>query len=160
MTRALISVSDDGFTYISLNGATSRYSDTGQAIAYLGDYARETATALSVTIDDGAKKTEVSIDENGKLASSSARAGSGAGAESDAEATDSADRADQRTDAEATASAAGTQPSAASGSSQTADPSESTEQPTPAESSDGRFFGRQRILGRCRWCRRGGRRFG
>ena len=137
MTRALISVSDDGFTYISLNGATSRYSDTGQAIAYLGDYARETATALSVTIDDGAKKTEVSIDENGKLASSSARAGSGAGAESDAEATDSADRADQRTDAEATASAAGTQPSAASGSSQTADPSESTEQPTPAESSDG-----------------------
>lgn len=137
MTRALISVSDDGFTYISLNGATSRYSDTGQAIAYLGDYARETATALSVTIDDGAKKTEVSIDENGKLASSSARAGSGASAESDAEATDSADRADQRTDAEATASAAGTQPSAASGSSQTADPSESTEQPTPAESSDG-----------------------
>src|SRR5699024_3296176 len=112
-------------------------SDTGQAIAYLGDYARETATALSVTIDDGAKKTEVSIDENGKLASSSARAGSGASAESDAEATDSADRADQRTDAEATASAAGTQPSAASGSSQTADPSESTEQPTPAESSDG-----------------------
>src|SRR5690625_5387810 len=70
MTRALISVSDDGFTYISLNGATSRYSDTGQAIAYLGDYARETATALSVTIDDGAKKTEVSIDENGKLARS------------------------------------------------------------------------------------------
>lgn len=137
MTRALISVSDDGFTYISLNGATSRYSDTGQAIAYLGDYARETATALSVTIDDGAKKTEVSIDENGKLASSSARAGSGASAESDAEATDSADRADQRTDAEATASAAGTQSSAASGSSQTADPSESTEQPTPAESSDG-----------------------
>ena len=137
MTRALISVSDDGFTYISLNGATSRYSDTGQAIAYLGDYARETATALSVTIDDGAKKTEVSIDENGKLASSSARAGSGASAESDAEATDSADRANQRTDAEATASAAGTQPSAASGSSQTADPSESTEQPTPAESSDG-----------------------
>src|SRR5690625_1969591 len=137
MTRALISVSDDGFTYISLNGATSRYSDTGQAIAYLGDYARETATALSVTIDDGVKKAEVSIDENGKLASSSARAGSGASAESDAEATDSADRADQRTDAEATASAAGTQPSAASGSSQTADPSESTEQPTPAESSDG-----------------------
>jgi hypothetical protein len=137
MTRALISVSDDGFIYISLNGATSRYSDTGQAIAYLGDYARETATALSVTIDNGAKKTEVSIDENGKLASSSARAGSGASAESDAEATDSADRADQRTDAEATASAAGTQPSAASGSSQTADPSESTEQPTPAESSDG-----------------------
>src|SRR5699024_8329969 len=137
MTRALISVSDDGFTYISLNGATSRYSDTGQAIAYLGDYARETATALSVTIDDGAKKTEVSIDENGKLASSSARAGSGAGAESDAEATDSADRADQRTDAEATASAAGTQPRAAAGSSQTADSPESTEQPTPAESSDG-----------------------
>ncbi|UVI34993.1 hypothetical protein [Brevibacterium spongiae] len=69
MTRALISVSDDGFTYISLNGATSRYSDTGQAISYLGDYARETATPLTVTIDDGEKKTDISIDAQGKVGS-------------------------------------------------------------------------------------------
>src|SRR5699024_4128665 len=122
MTRALISVSDDGFTYISLTGATSRYSDTGQAIAYLGDYTRETATALTLSIDDDAKKIAVSIDEYGKLASRSAPAGSGASAASDAEATDSAAGAVQRTAAEATASAAVTQPSAASGSSQTADP--------------------------------------
>ncbi|KAB1949828.1 hypothetical protein [Brevibacterium linens] len=67
MPRALISVSDDGFTYITLNGATSRYSDTGQAISYLGDYAQETATPLAVTIDDGSKKTEIGIDENGKV---------------------------------------------------------------------------------------------
>lgn len=67
MPRALISVSDDGFTYTTLNGATSRYSDTGQAISYLGDYAKETATALTVTIDDGTKTTEIGIDENGRV---------------------------------------------------------------------------------------------
>ncbi len=67
MPRALISVSDDGFTYTTLNGATSRYSDTGQAISFLGDYAKETATPLTVTIDDGTKKTEIGIDENGKV---------------------------------------------------------------------------------------------
>ena len=67
MPRALISVSDDGFTYTTLNGATSRYSDTGQAISYLSDYAKETATPLTVTIDDGSKKTEIGIDENGKV---------------------------------------------------------------------------------------------
>lgn len=69
MTRALISVSSDGFTYLSLNGATSRYSDSGQAITYLGDYARETATPVSVTIDDGNQGAEVYIDEAGKLGS-------------------------------------------------------------------------------------------
>ena len=67
MPRALISVSDDGFTYTTLNGATSRYSDTGQAITYLGDYAKETATPLTVTIDDGTKTTEIGIDENGRV---------------------------------------------------------------------------------------------
>ncbi|SDS36952.1 hypothetical protein SAMN04489752_1564 [Brevibacterium siliguriense] len=67
MPRALISVSDDGFTYTTLNGATSRYSDTGQAISYLGDYAKETATPLTVTIDDGTKTTQIGIDENGKV---------------------------------------------------------------------------------------------
>lgn len=67
MPRALISVSDDGFTYTTLNGATSRYSDTGQAISYLGDYAKETATPLTVTIDDGTKTTELGIDENGRV---------------------------------------------------------------------------------------------
>ncbi|MGC2940891.1 hypothetical protein [Brevibacterium sp. FAM 24638] len=67
MPRALISVSDDGFTYTTLNGATSRYSDTGQAISYLGDYAKETATPLTVTIDDGTKKTEIGIDEDGRV---------------------------------------------------------------------------------------------
>ncbi|AMT94493.1 hypothetical protein A2T55_12535 [Brevibacterium linens] len=67
MPRALISVSDDGFTYTTLNGATSRYSDTGQAISYLGDYAKETATPLTVTIDDGTKTTEIGIDENGRV---------------------------------------------------------------------------------------------
>ncbi|SMX92108.1 hypothetical protein BI49514_02466 [Brevibacterium iodinum ATCC 49514] len=67
MARALIAVSDDGFTYTTLNGATSRYSDTGQAISYLGDYARETATPLAVTIGDGEKTTEIGIDVNGKV---------------------------------------------------------------------------------------------
>lgn len=67
MPRALISVSDDGFTYTTLNGATSRYSDSGQAISYLGDYAKETATPLTVTIDDGTKTTEIGIDENGRV---------------------------------------------------------------------------------------------
>lgn len=67
MPRALIAVSDDGFTYTTLNGATSRYSDTGQAISYLGDYAKETATPLTVTIDDGTKTTEIGIDENGRV---------------------------------------------------------------------------------------------
>ncbi|WP_166972947.1 hypothetical protein [Brevibacterium atlanticum] len=71
MTRAMISVSDDGFSYISLNGATSRYSDTGQAIAYLGDYARETETPLAVTIDDGTQAAEVVIDTDGRLGSTS-----------------------------------------------------------------------------------------
>ena len=67
MPRALISVSDDGFTYTTLNGATSRYSDTGQAISYLGDYAKETATPLTVTIDDGTKTTEIGIDATGRV---------------------------------------------------------------------------------------------
>ena len=73
MPRALISVSDDGFTYTTLNGATSRYSDTGRAISYLSDYAKETATALTVTIDDGSKKTEIGIDENGKVGAAPAQ---------------------------------------------------------------------------------------
>jgi hypothetical protein len=88
MTRALISVSDDGFTYISLHGATSRYSDTGQAISYLGDYARETGTALTVTIDDGEKKTDISIDADGRVGS--APKFTDGGAESPAEPADSA----------------------------------------------------------------------
>ena len=67
MPRALIAVSDDGFTYTTLNGATSRYSDTGQAITYLGDYAKETATPLTVTIDDGTKTTEIGIDATGRV---------------------------------------------------------------------------------------------
>ena len=67
MPRALISVSDDGFTYTTLNGATSRYSDTGQAITYLGDYAKETATPLTVTIDDGTKTAEIGIDATGRV---------------------------------------------------------------------------------------------
>ncbi len=72
MARALISVSNDGFTYLSLNGATSRYSDAGQALAYLGDYARETETSVSVTIDEGNRGVEVLIDESGKVAPSQA----------------------------------------------------------------------------------------
>ena len=67
MPRALIAVSDDGFTYTTLNGATSRYSDTGQAITYLGDYAKETATPLTVTIDDGTKTAEIGIDATGRV---------------------------------------------------------------------------------------------
>ncbi|HHX47618.1 MAG TPA: hypothetical protein GX718_09655 [Brevibacterium sp.] len=67
MPRALISVSDDGFTYTTLNGATSRYSDTGQAITYLGDYAKATETTLTVTIDDGTKTTEIGIDATGRV---------------------------------------------------------------------------------------------
>ena len=67
MPRALIAVSDDGFTYTTLNGATSRYSDTGQAISYLGDYAKETATPLTVTIDDGTKTAEIGIDATGRV---------------------------------------------------------------------------------------------
>ena len=67
MPRALISVSDDGFTYTTLNGATSRYSDTGQAITYLGDYAKATETPLAVTIDDGTKTTEIGIDATGRV---------------------------------------------------------------------------------------------
>lgn len=67
MTRALISVSQDGFTYLTLNGATSRYSDTGQAMTYLGDYARETATPVSVTIDNSNQGVDVLIDETGKV---------------------------------------------------------------------------------------------
>lgn len=68
MARALISVSQDGFTYLTLNGATSRYSDTGQAMTYLGDYARETATQVPVTIDDGNQEVDVLLDETGKIA--------------------------------------------------------------------------------------------
>ncbi|MDN6747001.1 MAG: hypothetical protein L0L93_08415 [Brevibacterium sp.] len=68
MARALISVSEDGFTYLTLNGATSRYSDTGQAMTYLGDYARETATQVPVTIDDGKQEVDVLLDETGKIA--------------------------------------------------------------------------------------------
>ena len=68
MARALISVSQDGFTYLTLNGATSRYSDTGQAMTYLGDYARETGTSVPVTIDDGNQEVEVLLDETGKIA--------------------------------------------------------------------------------------------
>ncbi|MDN5793151.1 MAG: hypothetical protein L0H22_08870, partial [Brevibacterium aurantiacum] len=68
MARALISVSQDGFTYLTLNGATSRYSDTGQAMTYLGDYARETATQVPVTIDDGNQEVDVVLDETGKIA--------------------------------------------------------------------------------------------
>ncbi|MDN5658907.1 MAG: hypothetical protein L0G76_15100, partial [Brevibacterium sandarakinum] len=68
MARALISVSEDGFTYLTLNGATSRYSDTGQAMTYLGDYARETATQVPVTIDDGKQEVDVVLDETGKIA--------------------------------------------------------------------------------------------
>lgn len=68
MARALISVSQDGFTYLTLNGATSRYSDTGQAMTYLGDYARETATQVPVTIDDGKQEVDVLLDETGKIA--------------------------------------------------------------------------------------------
>ena len=67
MPRALISVSDDGFTYTTLNGATSRYSDTGQATTYLGDYAKATETPLTVTIDDGTKTTEIGIDATGRV---------------------------------------------------------------------------------------------
>lgn len=67
MARALISVSQDGFTYLSLEGATSRYSDTGQAMTYLGDYARETATPVSVTIDDGKQSVEVTVDDTGSV---------------------------------------------------------------------------------------------
>ncbi|RBP68028.1 hypothetical protein DFO66_101253 [Brevibacterium sanguinis] len=68
MARALISVSTDGFTYLSLNGATSRYSDTGQALSYLGDYARETATPVPVTIDEAGRTVEVLVDETGRVA--------------------------------------------------------------------------------------------
>lgn len=68
MARALISVSQDGFTYLTLNGSTSRYSDTGQAMTYLGDYARETATQVPVTIDDGKQEVDVLVDETGKIA--------------------------------------------------------------------------------------------
>ncbi|MCU4296562.1 hypothetical protein D3I60_05625 [Brevibacterium permense] len=93
MPRALISVSDDGFTYTTLNGATSRYSDTGQAITYLGDYAKETATALTVTIDDGTKKTEIGIDETGRVGAATTPATSAEAAadeSSDASSTDGA----------------------------------------------------------------------
>lgn len=76
MARALISVSEDGFTYLTLNGATSRYSDTGQAMTYLGDYARETATSLPVTIDDGNQEVEVLLDETGKIAPASSSSSS------------------------------------------------------------------------------------
>ncbi|WP_309132387.1 hypothetical protein [Brevibacterium sp.] len=68
MARALISVSNDGFTYLSLNGASSRYSDAGRALSYLGDYARETGTPVFVTIDDGSRGVEVHIDAFGKVA--------------------------------------------------------------------------------------------
>lgn len=67
MPRALISVSQDGYTYLSLNGATSRYSDTGQAMTYLGDYARATETPVSVTIDDGSQGVEVELDADGRI---------------------------------------------------------------------------------------------
>lgn len=110
MPRALISVSDDGFTYTTLNGATSRYSDTGQAISYLGDYAKETATPLTVTIDDGTKTTEIGIDENGRVgavptydtgaeevADESSTASSAHGS---AEPTGDSENADQSTDSE------------------------------------------------------------
>ena len=59
MPRALISVSQDGYTYLSLDGATSRYSDTGQAMTYLGDYVRATETPVSVTIDNGDQGVDV-----------------------------------------------------------------------------------------------------
>lgn len=67
MARALISVSPDGFTYLTLNGATSRYSDAGEALAHVGDYARETATPTSVTINDGSKDVEILVDDAGKV---------------------------------------------------------------------------------------------
>jgi hypothetical protein len=92
MTRALISVSDDGFTYISLNGATSRYSDTGQAIAYLGDYARETETPLAVTIDDGTQTAEVVIDKDGRLGSASSNPEPDSSSGANAPPADSADK--------------------------------------------------------------------
>ncbi|MBR7503072.1 hypothetical protein KCW65_23630, partial [Mycobacterium tuberculosis] len=65
--RALISVSQDGYTYLSLDGATSRYSDTGQAMTYLGDYARATETPVSVTIDNGDQGVDVEIDAAGRI---------------------------------------------------------------------------------------------
>ncbi|MFF8893031.1 hypothetical protein [Brevibacterium casei] len=67
MPRALISVSQDGYTYLSLDGATSRYSDTGQAMTYLGDYARATETPVSVTIDNGDQGIDVEIDAAGRI---------------------------------------------------------------------------------------------
>lgn len=67
MPRALISVSQDGYTYLSLDGATSRYSDTGQAMTYLGDYARATETPVSVTIDNGDQGVDVEIDAAGRI---------------------------------------------------------------------------------------------
>ncbi|MGO1292335.1 MAG: hypothetical protein ACTMH0_13680 [Brevibacterium linens] len=94
MPRALISVSDDGFTYTTLNGATSRYSDTGRAISYLSDYAKETATALTVTIDDGSKKTEIGIDENGKVGAAPAQDTGAEAAVDEASAATSTDGSD------------------------------------------------------------------
>ena len=67
MPRALISVSQDGYAYLSLDGATSRYTDTGQAMAYLGDYARATETPVTVTIGDGAQGVDVEIDVTGRI---------------------------------------------------------------------------------------------
>ncbi|MGO3067141.1 MAG: hypothetical protein ACTIIT_14030 [Brevibacterium linens] len=94
MPRALISVSDDGFTYTTLNGATSRYSDTWRAISYLSDYAKETATALTVTIDDGSKKTEIGIDENGKVGAAPAQDTGAEAAVDEASAATSTDGSD------------------------------------------------------------------
>jgi hypothetical protein len=104
MTRALISVSEDEFTYISLNGATSRYSDIGEAISYLGDYARETATPLTVTIDDGEKKTEISIDAHGKVGSAPKPATGGDAAQPEVGTADTAATDQSPTGAEAAAS--------------------------------------------------------
>ena len=67
MPRALISVSQDGYAYLCLDGATSRYTDTGQAMAYLGDYARATETPVTVTIGDGAQGVDVEIDVTGRI---------------------------------------------------------------------------------------------
>lgn len=103
MTRALIAVSQDGFTYLTLNGATSRYSDTGQAMTYLGDYARETATAVSVTIDEGTQEVEVLLDESGKIAPSTQSPSASASAREDtaADTETPPPKADSKTDTEA-----------------------------------------------------------
>jgi hypothetical protein len=129
MTRALISVSNDGFTYISLNGATSRYSDTGQAIAYLGDYARETETPLSVTIDDGKQTAEVAIDTDGRLTSAPSPSETESSTSSNAQSADSADRS---SDSEGTAAQSDDQDSPAEAAETSDDSSSSADAGTAA----------------------------